>query len=69
MAIGNYLTTEDVAKQLDVTPGRVRQFVVDGRLIPDKKLGQVLFFDAEKIGEFAERLRIVGSPKAEISSC
>ena len=65
MAIGNYLTTEDVAKQLDVTPGRVRQFVVDGRLIPDKKIGQVLFFDAEKVAEFAEKPRNVGRPKTE----
>lgn len=65
MAIGNYLTTEDVADKLGVTPGRVRQFVVDGRLVPEKKIGQVLFFDADKVAEFAEKPRNVGRPKTE----
>lgn len=65
MAIGNYLTTEDVAEVLGVTPGRVRQFVVDGRLKPEKKIGQVLFFDAEKVAEFAEKPRNVGRPKSD----
>jgi len=65
MAIGNFLTTEDVAEKLGVTPGRVRQFVVAGRLEPDKKIGQVLFFDAEKVAEFAEKPRNVGRPKTD----
>lgn len=65
MAIGDYLTTEDVAELLHVTPARVRHFVADERLIPEKKIGQVWFFDPEKVRKFAEIPRKTGRPKSE----
>lgn len=65
MAIGSYLTTEDVAERLDVTPGRVRQFVVRGRLKPVKKIGQVLFFDEEAVEKFRRIPRNPGRPKSD----
>lgn len=65
MAIGNFLTTEDVANLLNVTPGRVRQFVVEGRLEYEKKIGQVLFFDEEKVQEFRSIPRNPGRPKTD----
>lgn len=65
MALGNYLTTDDVAEILDVTPGRVRQFVVEGRLEPETKIGQVLFFDEEKVAKFRKIPRNPGRPKGD----
>lgn len=65
MAIGNYLTTEEVAEKLGVTPGRVRQFVYDERLKPKEKIGQVLFFDAKEVDKFASLPRKTGRPKSD----
>lgn len=63
MAIGNYLTTADVAKKLGVTAGRVRHFVYEQRLPIAKKIGMVLFFDADEVAKFAEKERKTGRPK------
>lgn len=68
MAIGDYWTTEDVAEFLGVTPGRVRQFVYDDRLRIEKKIGQVLFFDREKVEKFAEKPRQTGRPPSRSKS-
>ncbi len=65
MAIGNYLTTEDVANELGVTTGRVRQFVMRNRLKPVEKIGQVLFFTREEVDKFREIPRNPGRPKSE----
>lgn len=65
MAIGNYLTTEEVADELGVTPGRVRQFVTEERLKPREKIGQVLFFDKIDVQKFATLPRKTGRPKSE----
>lgn len=65
MAIGNFLTTEEVADELGVTPGRVRQFVVEDRLKPKQKIGQVLFFDRDEVQNFAELPRKTGRPKSD----
>jgi hypothetical protein len=65
MAIGNYLTTEEVAEKLGVTPGRVRQFVYDDRLKPKEKIGQVLFFDKDEVQKFAKLPRKTGRPKSD----
>ena len=64
MAIGNYWTTKEVADFLGVTAGRVRQFVVEKRLNPEKKIGQVLFFDREKVADFADLPRKSGPQKS-----
>ncbi len=63
MAIGNYLTTDEVAEILGITPGRVRQIVVDGRLVPDEKIGNANLFTRENIDNFAKLERKNGRPK------
>lgn len=63
MAIGEYLTTADVAGKLGVSESRVRQFVMDGRLNPVQKIGQVLFFAAASVREFSKVPRNSGRPK------
>ena len=65
MALGQYMTTEDVAKLLRVTPARIRQFVMEGRLEYEKKIGQVLFFDEDKVQEFRSIPRNPGRPKQD----
>lgn len=63
MAIGEWMTTKEVAEFLGVTDGRVRQFVIEGRLHPEKLFGHLLAFHRSKIEEFANRERKVGRPK------
>lgn len=63
MAIGTLMTTEEVAKRLGVSPGRVRQFNVEGRLPHDRKVGPLLFFDREIVEAFAKEPRPTGRPK------
>lgn len=66
MAIGtDMLTTQEVADILDVTCGRVRQFVVEGRLEPVKRIGTNLLFDPKEVNEFNETPRPMGRPKKE----
>lgn len=42
-----YLTTEDTAKMLGVTPRRIRQLA--GKEIPAHKIGRDWFFDPETV--------------------
>lgn len=62
MAIGNHLTVREVAEFLGVTEARVRQFVMERRLVPDR-VGQMLFFPREHVQEFAQQPRPTGRPK------
>ena len=68
MAIGEFLTTSDVAEQLSLSESRVRQFVMDGRLAPVQKIGQVLFFRAKDVQEFSKIERENGRPKKTIEA-
>lgn len=63
MAIGNFLTTDEVARKLRVSPGRVRQFVAEGRLHYERKIGSAALFDAEVVEQFAKQPRPTGRPK------
>jgi excisionase family DNA binding protein len=66
MAIGpELLTTQEVADVLDVTCGRVRQFVVEGRLEPSKRIGTNLLFDPKQVREFKKTPRPMGRPKKD----
>lgn len=65
MAIGNFLTTEEAADFLKISPGRVRQFMSDGRLKPDTVIGNAALFDREKLEKFAEIPRKTGRPKSD----
>lgn len=65
MAIGNFLTTDEVADELGVSPGRVHQFVTDGRLKISQRLGNILLFDRKDVEKFGEIPRIPGRPKSE----
>lgn len=68
MAIGNFLTTADVAEELSLSESRVRQFVMEGRLKPDQKIGQMLFFTRQSIRDFSKIPRDTGRPKKNLSS-
>jgi len=63
MAIGEFLTTKDVAEKLGVTTGRVHHFVVEGRLKVFRKIGSLLFFNAKDVEDFAKSPRKNGRPK------
>lgn len=65
MAIGNYLTTDDAAELLGVSPGRVRQFVTDGRLEVAEKVGHINLFDREKVEKLREIPRNPGRKKSD----
>lgn len=56
----NLLTTAEVAEKLNLTDGRIRQFVIDGRLIPERKIGNCYLFLAAKIRDFAKKRRPPG---------
>lgn len=66
MAIGNYLTTEEVAERLGVTTGRVRQFHTEGRL-PSVKVGPVLLFEKSAVAAFQRQDRPNGRPRKQTS--
>jgi len=55
----NKITTTAAARILGVTPSRVRQFVLQGRL-PAEKIGRDLFLDREAVEEFAIKPRRPG---------
>ena len=61
MAIGEYLTTAEVADLLGVTTGRVRQFVKDKRL-PGRSIGTMLMFHERDVRRFAKEPRPNGRP-------
>lgn len=65
MAIGEFLTTRDVASRLGVTPGRVRQFVIESRLHVAKREGAMLFFRDSDVQEFEKIERTTGRPKSD----
>jgi excisionase family DNA binding protein len=63
VAIGiELLTTKEVAGILKVSQGRVRQFVVEGRLKPEKKIGTNLLFNPKTVREFKAVPRDNGRP-------
>lgn len=63
MAIGNLLTTEEVADVLGVTPGRVRQFVCEQRLSPTDKVGHIWLFARDTVEKFRKIPRPAGRQK------
>lgn len=48
-----WLTTAQAADELGVTPGRVRQFIGDGRL-PSQKVGRDRLIALDKLRKFQE---------------
>jgi excisionase family DNA binding protein len=63
MAIANFLTTADAAEELGISESRVRQFVMDGRLAPTRRIGNMLLFDRKTVREFAKIPRQPGPAK------
>lgn len=59
---GTYLTTEEVADKLGVTPGRVRQYVTAKKL-PVERVSGALFFPKDAVMQFARKPRKNGRPK------
>lgn len=66
MLNGKYLTTQDIAKKLRVSVGRIRQFVAEKRIKVAMKIGNVNFFDPENVEKFARIERKTGKPKKSI---
>lgn len=57
------LTTTEAAKFLNVTPSRVRQFILENRL-PAIKIGRDLFIEETDLIEFGSIERVItGRPK------
>ncbi len=54
------LATSEVAELLGVTTGRVRQFVMEGRIEPVGRLGVNLLFQRKEILAFARKKREPG---------
>lgn len=65
MAIGDFLTTEEVAEKLGVTPARVRHLVKAGRLKKSDRVGHMLIFDKAEVERFRAIPRKPGRPKSE----
>ncbi len=63
MAIGEYLTTAEVAKALKVTPMRVHQFRKENRLA-GHLIGTVLLFHRNDVADFKAKKRRPGRPPA-----
>lgn len=62
MAMADYLTVSQAAKELRLTPARVRQLANDGRL-PCEKIGDQRFFHRQKVAKFSKIERKIGRPK------
>ncbi len=60
-----HFTTKETAELLDVTPGRVRQMVVDGILTP-QKFGRDLMFSAKDIEAARKRKTTPGPAKKKV---
>jgi excisionase family DNA binding protein len=63
MAIGDYLTTQEAARELNVSDSRVRQFHLSKRL-PGRKVGTMLLFKREDVARFKKKPRPPGAPPA-----
>lgn len=63
MAVGNFLTTVEVADILGVSRRRVIQFVHAKRIKPSGEAGSALLFDSREVREFAKEKRKTGRPK------
>ncbi len=61
-SIKGYYTTAEAAEVLDVSPGRVRQFEIEGRLT-GLKVGNALLFPVEEVRQFKRQDRPNGRPK------
>lgn len=57
--------TIDVAERLGVSPGRVRQLIAQGRLVPTRRVRSLVLFDDEAIAEaaFSRRNKRQDEPK------
>lgn len=63
MAIGNFLTTVEVADILGVSRRRVLQFVDEKRLEPKGEAGSAWLFDSREVRQFSKEKRQTGRPK------
>jgi len=62
MAIRDLLTYREAAEIIGVSPARVRQFVMEGRLKPIKPQREV-FLDKDDVEAFAKEKRPWGVPR------
>lgn len=64
LTIPGYMTTEEVAKRLEITSGRVRQLVAAGTL-PHEKVGNSNLVPVEAVEEYARNRPQAGWPKGK----
>ena len=50
-----YLSAAEAARQLGVTPGRVRQLIMDGIITDVVKLANRSFLNADQVDAYAQR--------------
>ncbi len=62
MAVGNLLTTAEVAALLGVSTMRVSQFVAEERLLPRQRVGTAMLFEKKDVAAFAKKPRKRGRP-------
>jgi DNA-binding transcriptional MerR regulator len=59
----NLIRTADAAKICGVNSSRIRQFVQQGRLLPECKIGTNLLFAKDAVRDFAKIRRKSGRPR------
>lgn len=64
ISIPGYMTTEQAAKLLNVTPGRVRQ-LIRAKILPSEKLGNSNLVPVEAVKEYAKNRGKSGWPKGK----
>lgn len=63
MPVGKLLKTKEVAKRLRVTVHRISQFVAEGRLEVEERVGTAMLFDPKEIERFEKIPRKPGPEK------
>lgn len=63
--IPGYMTTEQAAKHIGVTPGRVRQ-LIKAKILPHDKLGNSNLIPVEAVEEYRKNKKQSGWPKGKV---
>ncbi len=63
MSLGEFLTTKEIAAKLKVSVARVRQFVMQERIKPVQKVGNVNFYKQDEVEKLCKLPRKTGRPK------
>lgn len=64
LKVPGYMTTEEAAEHIGITPGRVRQLVSAG-VLPHDKIGNSNFIPIEAVENYAKNRPAAGWPKGK----